>query len=359
MRPRTVVRWVHLWAGLVLSVLLLVLGVTGSVLVYKEAYWRMVHPALAAPYTVPTVHEAVRAIARADELFGPEVRSVKFPGPGLSAYHLYLDDGEAFLSATDLQLVDRWRPGERPMALLFDLHAHLMAGEGGERVGGVVAILGAFMVLTGVWLWWPARRRFRVRTLLPSGLTRRRLLPSHRDLGMVAAPLLLLLCLTGAGIVFYGTAGAVLRGILPGGDPLPEEAPAAAPSLPAPERADAGLLDRVSSEFPDARLVFYYPPRDGDRLHGFRLQRPCELHPNGRTYLYLDASGAVVRRTDACDQPSGQRALHALYPLHAGKVDSDLYAAAVFLSGLALSLISFTGAAAYLSRIRKGPRAGG
>lgn len=131
------VRQVHLYLGLALSLLLFVFSLTGGALVYKEAYWRLVYPELRVAAPALSAREHAAAIAAAHREFGGALRSVKLPEPGVAGYHLYLEDGEAFLSARDHRVIDRWRPSERVMSLLFDLHAHLMAGETGERIGGV------------------------------------------------------------------------------------------------------------------------------------------------------------------------------------------------------------------------------
>lgn len=356
MRVRAATRQVHLWAGLALSLLLLVLGLSGSALVYKEAYWRWVHPELRGEALEVSAVEHAAAFATVRAVFGEEVRSVKLPEPGVRAYHLYLQEGEAFLSVGDHELIDRWRPGERPMSFLFDLHAHLMAGDMGERVGGVTALLGAILVLTGMYLWWPARRRFGLGSLVPKSFTRRELLPSHRDVGMLLSPVLLILLLTGGGIVFYGAAGVVLNGLFGDAPPPTEAAPERPAESGSPAWAGAPSLAVVEAAFPDARLVFYYPPSSGNGVHGFRLKRTCEVHPNGRSYLYTDASGRVLKRTDACVSPPGQRALHSVYPLHAGKMDSATYKILVFVGGLALALVSATGALSYLAKLRTGAR---
>ena len=380
MRPRAFFRSAHLWAGLVLSLLLLVLGATGSVLVLKQPYWRLVYPELRSETAQLGPADHARAIRAAREHFGDALRSVKLPQPGVGAYHLYLTDGEAFMSVAGHRVIDRWRPRERPMALVFDLHAHLMAGRTGERVGGVVGLLGVFLVLTGVYLWWPARRRFNLRTLLPAGFSRSKLLPGHRDLGLLATPILLILLLTGSGMVFYGTAGALLNGVLSDRAPTPEGPPQAlvaeaaegsvatptastvltstlsAPSgvTPRGENPVAAPVDAIRTArdiFPDGRIVFYYPP-DERGIRGFRIKQACELHPNGRSYAYLDAGGRVLKSVSACDQPAGQKALYAVYPLHAGMLDSGAYAVLTFLGGLALTLVSATGAAAYIAKLK-------
>jgi uncharacterized iron-regulated membrane protein len=350
-RVRKTVRALHLYAGLALSALLFVLALTGSALVYKEAYWSWVYPELRGEEAVESSPaDMERAIEVARERFGAELLSVKMPQELLPAYHLYLADGEALLSTQDFSVIDRWRPGERLMPLLFDLHAHLMAGERGEQVGGVIGLLGALMVASGLYLWWPTRRRFSVRNVLPRGWARGWLIIWHRDLGTLSAPLLLILLLTGSGMVFYEQAGVLLNGLF--GDP-PLAAPAA-PSAGSAEIApvDAALLTRVDALLPEARLVFYYPPTPTNATHGFRLQRTCELHPNGRSYLYLGPTGDVLERTDACLLPPGQQALHAVYPLHAGKVDSSVYKLLTFLGGLALAAISLSGVLAYAGKLR-------
>ena len=367
MRPRAVVRSVHLWAGLVLTLLLLVLGATGSALVYRDAYWRWVYPDLRGPVPALSAADHAAAIVAAETRFDDALRSVKLPEPGVNAYHLYLAEGEAFMAIRSHRVIDRWRPGERPMAFLFDLHAHLMAGEAGERVGGAVALFGVLMAVTGVYLWWPARRKFGVRTLLPTGWARRKILPSHRDLGLLATPILLVLLLTGAGIVFYGAAGTLLNGVMPGPSPMPEGPPTVATHAtskvtrtvaardgaggvpPAPDAAVA-RIEAATTAFPEARIVFYYPPDDAG-IHGFRLKQPCERHPNGRSYVYLTADARALKTVDACQQPAGQRALYTVYPLHAGKLDSGTYQFLVFAGGLALTLISATGALAYTAKL--------
>lgn len=347
---RQALRQLHLWIGLGLSLLLFVFAVTGGALVYKEAYWRLVYPELRASAPALTAADHAAAIAAARDRFGGSLRTVKLPEPGVPAYHLYLADGEAFLSAGDHHLIDRWTPTGRPMALLFDLHAHLMAGEAGERVGGVVSLLGVLLAATGLALWWPARRRFAARNLVPRDLSRRTLLLLHRDIGALASPVLLLLLLSGSGLVFYRTAERILNGVF--GDAVPQASVPAGPTDLSGSIADAAIVARAEAAFPGARIVFYYPPRDGATVHEFRLRQPCELHPNGRSYAYLDGAGRLLGRTDACALPPGERAVQAFYPLHAGKADSAAYRLVVLLGAVVLAVLSMSGVMIYFRKIR-------
>lgn len=351
MKLRALVRTTHLWVGLVLSVVLAVLALSGSALVYKEAWWRLVHPELRGPLPPATPQDLAAAVTAAQARFPDQVRSVKMPEPGVAAYHLYLTEGEAFLDPGTLQVVDRWTLRERLMGWMFDVHAHLLAGERGEQVGGALALLGVFLLVSGLWLWWPARRRTGVSTLLPDRLTRAKLIALHRDLGLYATPLLLVLLLSAAGIVFYGAAGVVLNGLF--GDPPQTADPTPrVVANPAEGPAEADDFRAAGRALPDARLVFYYPPSDAAPLHRFRAKRPCELHPNGRSWIFVDGSGAAVHHVDACDLPPGERTLHALYPLHSAKLSSRAYEAATFAAGLALAILSASGALAYWRKLR-------
>lgn len=324
------------------------LAVTGGALVYKEAYWRWVYPELRGPAPVLAAEDHAAAIAAARGHFGEVLRSVKLPEPGVSAYHLYLDGGEAFLSAVDHRVIDRWRPSERVMSFLFDLHAHLLAGEAGERVGGVIGLLGTLLALTGLVLWWPARRRFSLANLRPAGLSRRSLLIWHRDVGLLATPVLLLLLLTGSGLVFYSTAQSLLNGLF--GDLVPA-APAAPEGAGRPARAlDARMLSRVQAAFPEARIVFYYLPRGEGAGHRFRVKQPCEIHPNGRSTVHLDGEGGLASASDACAQPPGEKIAHAMYPLHAAKLGSAAYKVAALFGALALAILSLSGVVTYGQR---------
>lgn len=346
---RRLIRQVHAYVGLVLSFLLLVFAITGSALVYKEAFWRLTYPELRIPQPQLTPDQMARAFASAEEAFGSRLRSIKLPEPGVPALHLYLESGEAFLSAENYRVIDEWGVRDRPMAWLFDLHAHLMAGESGEIFGGWISLLGVLLAVTGLVLWWPARRQFRWRNLLPLGWHRRDLIAWHRDLGLVFTPLLLVLLLSAAGLVFYTAAGTMLNALF--GDESPAVFVAEAPPVESPPLADAAVLEEVERQFPDARIVFYYPAREGNAFHEFRLKQPCELHPNGRSYLYVSLQGEVMERIDPCLYGPGEKVLHSTYPLHAGKADSQIYKFLVFLGGLVLAALAGSGFLAYARKL--------
>lgn len=354
------IRQLHLYTGLTLSLVLLLIALTGAALLYKLEYWQLQYPELRAVDAVPEASNQAQAIAAASGLYGEKLESLKMPEPGVSAYHAYLaDHGEALLSRDDFTVIDEWQLRDRLMGILFDIHVHLMAGEWGEWTAGVIGLIAAIMALTGLMLWWPTRRSFRWRNLWPSGIQRRHLLAWHRDIGMVLSPLLLVFLLTGSAMVFYAQAQALLNGLF--GDSVPSTAPAAAVQLIPEEPVDyqkllpsAQTLASVSAVYPDARLMFYYTDALSQGYHRFRLRRDCELHPNGLTFIYTDASnGDIAHVSDACAMPPGERLTRMIYPLHAGKAGSDIWRLLGLLTALVLAGLALTGVVTYCQKIAK------
>lgn len=218
-----------------------------------------------------------------------------------------------------------------------------MAGRAGEIVAGVIGLAGVFMASTGLVLWWPARRRFALAYLWPRGFSRRDLLRWHRDLGVALSPLILLLLLTGCGLVWYGTAQTILNGLF--GDNVPAAGTPTRTAEVAPGPPDASMLARVEAAFPDARLVFYYPPQDGEGIIRFRLtasQRPL-----------LGLCGRRIRpgRPEAgCLRHAAGRARHQRHL--SPPCRRAIYKLAVFLGAVALAVLSLTGVIAYVGKLR-------
>lgn len=350
-------RLIHIYAGLILSLLLFILAVTGAALIYKHEYWRVTYPELRAEEgTHVSAEQQAAAIDAAYRKFGSQIQSIKMPEPGIPAFHIYLQKGEAFLSLDAQRWIDEWQAGERVMSFLFDLHAHLLAGETGEFIGGLAGLAGALMAVTGCVLWWPTRRSFRFAALWPNSLSRRSMLIWHRDIGMLLSPLLLLLLLTGSGMVYYTSIQKLFNAAF--GDAVPQSAqPAGDPNAPF-ILPDAATLARVSRHFPEGELLYYYVDGSGQGINRFRLRQTCELHPNGRSFVYTDvSSGQVLAADDACASPPGERLLHTVYPLHAARIASGLYRLLAFITAVVLAGLAVTGVMTYMQQLTRRPRA--
>ena len=341
-------RAIHAWAGAILSLLLIVLGLTGSLLVFENDWIALKHPELRAGFAAdPAVLGAAAERLEADH---PDLRTVDFGGPQLGGHKLFLGQEDFGVAAADGTTLDRWTGPARVEAFVFDLHHHLLAGETGEFVGGVAALAAVLLVLTGLVVWAPAWRATRLRVWPNSG-RRGELVSSHRNLGLISALPVLVFCLTGAGMVFHDQAKALLASNAP-----------APPPPPAVETGDINwpaALAAAQARFPDAALRMASWPAEPGKPASIRLKQPGEWHPNGRTTVLIDpASSRVVRVLDAQTLTGGERAVNAIYPLHAGAVGGWLYEGLTVLSGLALAALGLVGTWSFLIKPRRRARRG-
>lgn len=340
------IRLIHAWAGAILSLILVVLGLTGSLLVFEDDWVRMtVQPDPAALSAGPARLGAAANAVQAR--YGDAVSSVVFAGGDLDVHKVYMGERFAYAGGEG-QVLAEWDSTARAEAWVFDLHHYLLAGEPGMIVGGVAGLAGALLALTGLVVWIPAWRATGWR-VWPASARRRDLIASHRNLGLIFAAPVFLLCLTGGAIIFNEQTRALLQAIAP--DPAPKSAP---PPVDAGSVDWSAALAAAQAAFPEARIRTAGLPPEPGKPASVRLRQPGEWHPNGRTVVQIDPTDSrVVGVVDAHALGGGTRLQNALYPIHAASVGGWLYDLVVALSGLALAALGGVGAWSFLIKPRR------
>lgn len=313
------------------------MGLSGAILVHRDALIMLPHVGDARVTDTAQVAATVERIM-ADPATRPQ--SLTFPSDSLGLYRLgWGKDGGAYVDQGGNQ-VARWlTQWERPELWLFDFHHHLFAGDAGETVIGVAGLAGLFFVVSGAILWWRTRKTFELRAL-PRRLSRPAILRHHRDLGILFAPLLLLVIYTGVTMIFRPVTALVLGPSAPATIEKALKAPQA-PAAKVAEKLDwAAMIALAKARFPDAEPRILSLPRKGGGLIGLRMKQPAEWLPNGRTVLYFAAdTGRLVEVRDALQLPAQARGFNTFYPLHAAKVGGLPYRLLMTLVGLALTLL--------------------
>ena len=333
------VRLAHRWTGGLIGLLLFVLGLTGTVLVFKDDWLRAVVPHA----TEARVSDPQLIGAALDRAFSaPErPRSVILADERLGVHRLNYEDKKRGAYATQSgQVVARWDSlWARPELWLFDLHHYLLIGDVGKTIAGVAGLAGLGFVITGVILWWPTRRTF-VFAVLPRTWKRAGIVKHHRDLGVWTAPVLAVILTTGAilalplyeGLAVALSPGKDLKAIMAAPQ---HEGGALSPDLDWP-----AMMSQAQGRFPDAELRIISLPAKPGGLISLRMRRAEEWLPNGRTQVWYDpADGRIVGARDALTLPLGLRVANAQYPLHAAKVGGLAYRLVVAASGVALVLL--------------------
>jgi uncharacterized iron-regulated membrane protein len=163
---RKSVAWLHRAAGLTFGAFLLVMGLSGAALVFKDQLEVLIAPSLmrsATPSATISLDSLVAAACR----YYPGRKSIFVDLGTQPAAAVYLARNGAWYpaSAVETVYVDRGTGQVRGMRnyatgllnRLMHLHTELWMGAGGAVWLGALALLLFMMIATGYLLWWPGR----------------------------------------------------------------------------------------------------------------------------------------------------------------------------------------------------------
>jgi uncharacterized iron-regulated membrane protein len=354
-RQRLLRHWLkrlHLWVGLSVGVAYALIALSGSVLALQEPLLRLAHPSLMA-HALPDASQRAAVLTRIAAEWPPVgLRTVDLPTAALPVWQLYFADGtRRYIDPADGHLLLTRAPGSDPLLTVRDWHTHLLAGEAGENLLGVIGWLTLGLMLSGLWLWWPDRRKLRDSLRTYAQPPTRRWLTWHRSVGALGLPLLALVTLTGTLMVYNAGARHALQAIF-------RDAPAPIPPTAiAPIQQPinwAAALAAAQRVLPGAELHRISLPSATDGRVIIRARVQGEWHTVGRSQVWLDPWRArVLAAIDATAEGTGARVSNAIYPLHAGSVGGVTGKLLVLLSGLLPPFLLVTGFLFWRSRTRR------
>lgn len=329
---RLFVRKIHLWLTFLAGLFLLSAAVSGTTLLFEEeidAWWR---PDLrrVAPGGEEAPVDAVLQAAK-EAYPGYVLGLAMTPRAPTDTYELWMmPEGATAVTDYLLVYVDPYRAevlGARkavraPMLVLNYWHSQLVFG--GTWGKALVALGGLALiafVLTGLVLWWPQRGKlWRSLTVKRRQPWRRILYDLHRAAGFYLSPLLLVIALTGLGLVYHDASEALLLRVT-GSAPPPEVPTVTPPATGAQPLAAGALLQRADALLPGAFTTRLRLPLTPEAPFIVRKRFPSEAHPNGKTYVVLDPyTGETLAMRNPTTGPIGWRLVDLLYPLHKGEI---------------------------------------
>lgn len=378
MTVRSVILAVHLWAGLILGLLLAVICLSGSAVVLINDCERWIYAdssritpgrasydavvadlAAAHPGWEPAWYVTAATTGSVDTVWMEEEVA---EGHG-RMFRVFVDPGSgALLGST--------RDGTAAAVLgwLADLHMTLLAGLVGMLVVASAGLVLVGFVLTGLWLWWPGLRRvgsaLRVRWSAGGFLRHYDL---HRTIGLVAAPAFVVIAVTGTMFYFQWTRELVFAGLggqrgelrswmRPEAD-QPTVEPRQGPTLP----LDA-LAARAEAAGPGLRVsaiaTHTHEPHEPWYV---QCTFPGDLDPvAGSVIAHIDPwNGALVELEDGRSGSPGRWVTHHYWALHAGwwGVPGTWWGwvlrACYIVIGLAPTVLLITGIGIWLHRRRQ------
>jgi uncharacterized iron-regulated membrane protein len=348
---------VHLYAGLALGILTTLVGLSGSIVVYKPEIERAeagsmtrIVPAgterkLDALYA--TVHAAVPR-KRIDRLYtwgGPRAawafRVIDAHG---NREYIYVDPYRG-------EVLGRYPMDGTWLQWTYNLHENLLMGKSGLVANGFGALLLVAMCLTGAIIWWPGAGRLRYGFKYhPKASWRGQVYDLHKIAGIAVMVALGLIAITGAYYSFpdaYRRISAMLTRTKSYDPPPPGRTPPAAPMAPLDS-----ILRAARQTLPQADLTILTWPADSKGTFTARKKLRTDWSRLGNQYLYLDPhTAAVVREDLTARMPIGGRIIQAMAPLHYGSFWGHWSRVLWILMGLFPGVLAITGFLMWWNRV--------
>lgn len=380
--------WLHLVAGLVAGVIILIMSLTGAALAYEKEVvaWaerdvQLVEvPANASRLPVSDL------LARAKTAY-PEARpsNVVIKRDPAAAVTLGLGRSGNLYANPYTGEIQTPRPTfwRSFMGTMVSWHRYIALSGDNQRLGKAVtgACNAAFLVLgvTGLYLWWP--RTWSARALKGIATVKLGLSGKARDwnwhnaFGLWFALPIIVLTATALPIS-YGWAGQLIAKLNPSNPPPP--APAAVLSTPAPGAtplATEALLENVYREVPDWKQVTLNlggaptgpgapaaapaaKPANGPQAVSFSVRESSSWPRTATATLALDPfTGAVLKHDTFGAQPLGSQVRGWSRYLHTGEALGPIGQGVAGIASLVGALLMWTGFALSWRRFFGGRRA--
>ncbi len=268
----------HLVLGILLGLYAVVIGVTGSILVYRDELVQLVKPVLFQPAREIRVKpdEALSVVQKAYP--GWKVLTLTGPDLATGAWMAYLivkgDAKQAYVDAETGVLRGDYQRKEGWLGFIEQLHFNLMSGRTGRLVNGYGALSLVSLAVTGLLLWRPpfSRLSWDARTL-------------HVNLGIVSLVFIVIMGFTGGYFTWFQAYVDGVKWFLPARN----QAKLAAVQVTGERKSLAELAAAAQGAVPEAkvyRIALLSGPKEAFRIsmrHGtqgeFQLVSHVALNP--------------------------------------------------------------------------------
>ena len=327
---------VHLYLGLVIGGLFVLISLTGSLLVFYKAIDEWLNPELvrnsSAGESRP-LDEIVMAVRAARPEQG-RLETIRLPGhlgdTVLAWYTIPTHDPEqprwieVRIDPATAEVLSRDREwGGTLVSFIYRLHESLLIEKPGQTIVGFLALFLLASIGTGLYLWWPSRDRLRQALSFKPG---RSVIRWHYDVhklsGLYSAVILAVLAFTGVYLEFSEYVVPLVRLFSPVQE-LPKERELR--SVPPDSGAQAISAEQAVALareiFPNGELKFLSVPDRPEGSFRIGLRQQGEVRESsGQSQVWLDQySGRVLKVRDWRNFTAGDTFVAWLFPLHNGE----------------------------------------
>lgn len=360
---------VHLYLGLFVGPVLVLIGLTGSLLVFYQAIDELLNPGLLTTQgtgAVRPLDEIVAAAqARHPEKKGPYSLVLPRHAQGTLIAWYEIPTGRAGTSEWLQVLIDPYTAnvlGERfwgqcLISVIYKLHYTLLLKSAGEVTVGVLGLFLLLSIGTGIYIWWPLfwpprwgrlRQAFGIKRGAPPV---RFHFDLHKTSGIYSALILLVIAFSGVYMIFP----EYIKPIVGFFSPVTQEPEPKSIHWPgaAPISVDlaVAIADRV---FPDAELKEVALSEGPEGVYIVTKRQPQEVRKSwGESQVWIGLyTGEVLAIRDPKKNTGGDTFLGWQFPLHNGEALGLPGRIVVFISGFVPLILYVTGLQLWLKRRR-------
>lgn len=357
-RARRIWLGIHRWLGLAFGALLVLVGLTGSLIVFDHALDAWLNPDLFTRWAAgpPRPLAAVLTAARAAAPDSRSPVSVSMPAVDYAVFTVSFSGPpphgrsvQVMVDPATARVLGRRDGDSHLMTLVYALHSSLLLDEplgipeGGAYAVGVAGLALMASLLSGLYLWWPRWDQLPHAVRVKRQGAKRVTFDLHRAVGFWSLAILLTVAFSGVSLVFRPWVAALVGVVAPVESPRPPvlSTPVAGAAPVSPDRA----LAIAAAQVPDGHPTWLDIPGDPTGVFRVWLRRSDDVRRVfGDTQIWIDQwSGAVLRVRDRRSLPAGERFLHWQFPLHSGEVFGLPGRLVVFGAGLLPTLLAVTG----------------
>lgn len=368
---------VHLYLGLTVGALLVIFGITGSILVFFQEIDEWLNPELltvsvfgeARNVEDKVIYQPLRKITDAAELVaapGSKMTTLYAPRNSQGVFAVYMDQDSGdwqriFVDPYRAQVTgirsyaaDEWFP-DYLMDFIFQLHFSLLLGANGFTVVAIAALLLVISLFTGLIVWWPTTGQwFKALTIKRNAGGVRLNFDLHKTFAFYFFPVVGAVLLSGV----YMNLNEPFVWVTQQFSPATRESPHNLSSVPSSDKQSIGVEQAwmyALEHFPDGELSAIFLP-DSETGVYMVVQRQVpglSVFWSERQIAIDQFSGGVLDvRAPNTRRSAGETFLDWQWPLHSGKAFGWVGRILIFLCGLACPVIYMTGVIRWLQKRR-------
>ena len=346
---------IHLWLGLGLALLLVPVGLSGSLLVWQDHVDALINP---SRYTVspgPAASPSALLASATKALDGFQPTVVRLPeGPGWPATVIAREarggSGRprimtAYLDPPTGKVLDVVETRSTFINILHRFHENLTIPEfNGRSIVGWAGVGMLILSLSGIYLWWPRNAGFVKGLRWMRGPTLS--LNLHHTIGFWISIPLAVVSLTGVYLGFPQQGRDLLSAVAP----MSQRAGGGFNQQMARQTnltIDAAAAAAIAAEPGRTPAAIFFPPQ---QTPAWRIQMRARDSDDLSTVMIDDRNGAANTVTPL----SGDRIAQWMRWIHEGSNAGMLWRAIVFVCGVVPAIFAVTGALIWLrSRARR------